>query len=98
MMLVSVDGNRVPAQVPPHVRLRIGHAEQPAEPDQTEPEPEQSEPDDTEPAQDAPLVARPPVNAPKSDWVAYAVAALGLDEDDADAESKQALIDRANAQ
>ncbi|MBB1153993.1 hypothetical protein [Amycolatopsis dendrobii] len=74
----------------------------PAEPDESEPEESDESEEDDEPAEDEDdepvAVTRPPVAAPKADWVAYAVAALGLDEGEADAETKQELIDRANAQ
>jgi hypothetical protein len=40
---------------------------------------------------------RPPVDAPKADWVGYAVHALGLTPDDAEAATKQDLIDLAGS-
>ena len=42
--------------------------------------------------------SRPPVNASKADWVGYAVRVLGMDPDDAEAATKQDLIDLANQQ
>jgi len=41
---------------------------------------------------------RPAVNAPKAEWVGYAVNALGMEPDDAEAATKQDLIDLANQQ
>lgn len=41
-------------------------------------------------------VARPNVNASKAEWVGYAVKGLGMDPDDAEAATKQDLIDLAN--
>jgi hypothetical protein len=38
--------------------------------------------------------ARPAVNAPKAEWVGFAVRAGGLDPDAAEAMTKQDLIDR----
>lgn len=61
-------------------------------------DPVSEQPEDDEADDDEPVAVRPAVNAPKADWVAYAVVALGLDEAEADAESKQALIDRADQQ
>lgn len=41
---------------------------------------------------------RPALNAAKPEWVGYAVKALGMDPDDAEAATKQDLIDLANQQ
>jgi len=41
---------------------------------------------------------RPPLNAVKAEWVGYAVNVLGMDPNDAEAASKQDLIDLANQQ
>lgn len=45
-----------------------------------------------------PQVPRPAVNASKAEWVGYAVEALGMNADDAEAATKQDLIDLANQQ
>lgn len=39
---------------------------------------------------------RPAVNAAKAEWVGHAVNVLGLEPDEAEAMTKQDLIDRAN--
>ncbi len=39
---------------------------------------------------------RPALNAAKAEWVGYAVSVLGLSSDDAEAKTKQDLIDIAN--
>ena len=47
---------------------------------------------------ETPEVPRPAVNASKAEWVGYAVEALGMNADDAEAATKQDLIDLANQQ
>lgn len=44
------------------------------------------------------VTPRPALNAVKAEWVGYAVNALGMDPNDAEAASKQDLIDLANQQ
>lgn len=39
---------------------------------------------------------KPPVNASKAEWIGYAVTVLGMDPNDAEAATKQDLIDLAN--
>ncbi|RSN65423.1 hypothetical protein DMH01_03330 [Amycolatopsis sp. WAC 04182] len=41
------------------------------------------------------VTPRPAVNASKAEWVGYAVTALGMNADDAEAATKQDLIDLA---
>lgn len=44
------------------------------------------------------VTPRPAVNATKAEWVGYAVNALGMEPNDAEAATKQDLIDLANQQ
>ncbi len=98
------EGAPVPTELPPQVRLVGPGAPVPtaeAAPAAGEPEPVAAtgEPDDGQaPAQpvftDASLI-RPNVNAPKADWVTYAVAAdETLGYDGADALTKTELVER----
>lgn len=49
---------------------------------------------ETPPPPGPPAVARPPQSASKAEWVGYAVRAHGVLPDDAEAMTKQDLIDR----
>jgi hypothetical protein len=73
---------------------RVNEDGTPYEPPSPEPAPQDGEGAAPVPAPATPAVPRPATSASKAEWVGYTVRAHGLKPDDAEAMTKQDLIDR----